>query len=397
MTVDLRHLRVPAAAGRLVVIRLLFLLGASFTLLWQPISTRDLPRRDSVGAVGDLILRTFDHWDSIWFVRIAEHGYASDQAAAFFPVYPLVVRGVAFVVRSELAAGMLVSLAAAAAAAVLLERIAHRHLSEEAARTSVLLLALYPIAFVFTAVYSDALFLLFVVAAVDAAECRRPVLAWLCAALAVDTRLLGVALVPTLAIILWPRGARLREVARLAPAVLVPGALALWLVYLNAHYGDPLQFSHAERIYWERQAGSAHAIGSELRSFESGLANILVHLPPALGYPTHYPVFVVRSAEQVLDAAAFVAALVLSWAAWRRLGAAFGVYSLATLAMVAAAPAVNEPLMSLTRFLLADFPLFLVLAAFAEQRPRVREALLVGFAALGAVAAAGFAHGTWIA
>ena len=61
------------------------------------------------------------------------------------------------------------------------------------------------------------------------------------------------------------------------------------------------------------------------------------------------------------------------------------------------APAEGFPLVSLPRFLLADFPLFLALASLTLDRPRARDAVIVIFAALGAVAVAAFARGVWIA
>jgi hypothetical protein len=90
-------------------------------------------------------------------------------------------------------------------------------------------------------------------------------------------------------------------------------------------------------------------------------------------------------------------ALWLTWVAWRRLGVAYALYSAATLAIVLSVPAEGFPLVSLPRFLLADFPLFLALAALTLDRPRAREVTLCTFAALGAVAAAAFARGIWIA
>ena len=83
--------------------------------------------------------------------------------------------------------------------------------------------------------------------------------------------------------------------------------------------------------------------------------------------------------------------------AWRRLGAPYGVYSTASLLVILSAPATGFPLVSLPRLLLADFPLFLALAAVTLERPRAREALLCTFAALGAAAAIGFSRGVWIA
>ena len=61
------------------------------------------------------------------------------------------------------------------------------------------------------------------------------------------------------------------------------------------------------------------------------------------------------------------------------------------------APAEGFPLVSLPRFLLADFPLFLALASLTLDRPRARDAVIAVFAALGAVAAAAFSRGIWIA
>ena len=87
----------------------------------------------------------------------------------------------------------------------------------------------------------------------------------------------------------------------------------------------------------------------------------------------------------------------LTWVAWTHLGAAFGAYSAATLVIALSAPAEGFPLVSLPRFLLADFPLFLALASLTLDRPRARDAVLAAFAALGAVAAAAFARGIWVA
>lgn len=367
-----------SAPGRLVAIRLVYLLGVAFALLWAPLAH---------GPGGNLLLRTFDRYDSIWFSRIAEHGYASRPSAAFFPVYPLLVRGVAFVTRSHLAAGVLVSVAAAAVAAWLLLRVARRHLAEDSAQTTVLLLALYPTAFVFTAAYSDALFLCFVLLAVDAAERDRALLAGVAAALAVDTRLLGVALIPTLLLLLPRRG-----VLRLAPVVLFPAlALGLWLLYAHVHYGDALASSHSEHRYWLREPLSAHWIWHEFRNIPGALSQLVFHLPRP-----PYPRYVHTAAADVYDAAFLVFGAVFTWVAWRRLGRALGLYSVLTLAMIVLAPTSWRPLLSVPRFLLADFPIFLALAAVLAGRPRARDVVLAGFAAVGAALAVAFAHGVLV-
>jgi len=360
-----------SAPGRLVGIRLAYLVGAALTLLWAPVTGH-----------GALLLRTFDRWDSRWFARIAEHGYATRQSSAFLPVYPLLVRGVAFVLRNHVAAGIVVSVVAAAASAWLLLRIARRHLPEEGAQTSVLLLALYPAAFVFTAVYSDAVFLFFVLVAVDAAERGRALLSGVAAALAVDTRLLGLALIPTLLLILRRRAAIL---VVLLPAV----AIGLWMLYLHVHYGDALASSHAEHRYWQREPLSPRWIWHEFRNVPGALSQITLHLPAG----GRYPRYIATATADVYDFAFLVFGAVFTWVAWQRLGRAFGLYSLLTLALVVLTPTTWRPLVSVPRFLLADFPIFLALAAVLATRPRARDFVIAGFAALGAVLAVAFARG----
>src|SRR5437764_9534661 len=86
--------------------------------IWDdPKLTHDL------GAVTDVWAR----WDSVWFLRIAEHGYdaASGGASAFYPLYPATVGLLGRVLLGHyVLAGIVVSLAAALGAFFLLHRIA---------------------------------------------------------------------------------------------------------------------------------------------------------------------------------------------------------------------------------------------------------------------------------
>jgi hypothetical protein len=352
---------------QLVGIRLAYVVGAMIALLWS--QTRP--------AFDHLFFGVFAQWDAGWFLRISEHGYDTRQSAAFFPLYPLCVRALAFVLRSHLAAGFVISLTAAAGAAALLYRLSR-------SRDAVLLLALYPIAYVFTSVYSDALFLLLALAAFDAAVRGRSVAAGVLGGLAVATRLLGLALLPALVVLLWRRGPR-----RLAPLVLLPAALGGYMLYLHEHFGDAFAFSHAESGYWLRHTpalGPITGLWRAAHSAEQGLAQLVLHLPSSgrYGKPEQWAVW------NVTNFLLLVLAVWLTWVAWQRLGAAHGLYSLATLLVVLSSPAEVVPLVSLPRFLLADFPLFIVLVPY-------RRALLPAFAALGAVAAVAFSHGTWVA
>jgi hypothetical protein len=391
--------REPAVTAMLGV-RLAVLAGAAASLLWSPVRGSAVPPFAAYGGLSDLVFGGLAHWDAVWFVHIADHGYDSEQATAFFPVYPLVVAAVAGVARSTIVAGVVVSLVAAAVAAAVVVRIARDVLPARVAHDAVLYLALYPLAFVFTAVYSDALYLALAAAAFLAAQRQRAWLAGLLGALAVDTRLIGLALLPALLVLLWPRQSPLR--ARSAPLslLLLPAALAAYMVYLQARFGDALAFARAQATFWHRHVSAAGPFGGLWDATAAawrGTIELIRHLPPRQGYPGGFARHDVWASWNVLQFALLLAALWLTWVAWRRLGPAFGLYSAATIAIVLSSPDDLVPLVSFPRFLLADFPLFLALAALTERRARAREAVLVCFGAVGAVAAVAFAHDVWVA
>ncbi len=387
--------------GRVVrqflLVRAAMWVGAAVTLLWSPIrdAAAQPPFRAWIG-LGDWLFDTFAQWDSVWFLHIARHGYDMKETAAFFPLYPLAVRGVSEILRSDVAAAVLVSVAAGAAAVVVLHRLARPLLGEAGATTTVLLVALYPVAFVFTAAYSDGLFLALAAGSFLAAVRGRSLTAGVLGGLACATRLVGLALLPALLVLLWPRGRR--GLARLAPLLLLPAAVAVYALYLNHRLGDPWAFVHAQGIYWHRHvhsAGPLTGLWLAVRDGYQGASELVQHLPRAPhGTFEHRDQWASWNVVQLLLLAA---AAWLTWIAWRRLGVAYGLYSLTTLVIVLTSPADLVPLVSLPRFLLGDFPLFLALALLLRDRPGPRLWTLVAFAAAGGAAAAAFAHHVWIA
>lgn len=386
----------------LVGIRVAFWVGAALTLLWQPMrsdkGTRDLslPPFRAYNGHTDLLFNTFNQWDAGWYLNIVENGYHSDQAAAFFPLYPLVVRAVAVVTRSPVVAGVLVSLVAAGIAAVLLARLARPLLGDAGARDSVLYLALYPVAFVFTAVYPEGLFLALVLGSFLAGVRGRSLLAAVLGALAVGTRLIGLALLPALVVLLWRRGDRRGSVERVAPLALLIVPIVLFAWHLERAIGDWRAFYRAQSAYWLRDTPLLGPIGGLWQAFSQGghgALQVLLHLRRA-GVVTHSDEIGSRNALHFL---LLLAVLALTWVAWRRFGPALGVYSVAYIAIVLASPVSYFPLVSLPRFVIGDFPVFLALASLTQGRPRARELVLTSFAAVGAVAAVGFARHAWVA
>jgi hypothetical protein len=355
----------------------------------DPSVTHDL------GAVTDVWAR----WDSVWFLRIAKHGYdaASGAASAFYPLYPGAVGVVGRALFGHyVLAGIIVSLAAAFGSFLLLHRLAEERLGAEGARRAVLYLAVFPFALFLQAVYSESLYLLLTLAAFALAERRRFLPAGAAAGLALLTRPVGIALLPALALLAWRERERRRALAALAVAPLL---FAAYPLYLWRAEGDPWAFVHAQRI-WSRHLSPAGPLGGIWDGLRAGWAGVE---QLASGSHTHVYWTAVQDADPIRVAAinlenlAFLVLFVgLTVVAWRRFGAAYGLFAAVSLAIPLSVPSERWPLLSLPRFGLTVFPFFLALAALGG-RPRLHTAIVSVSSILLGVAVVQWALWQWVA
>jgi hypothetical protein len=357
--------------------------NAKFRRWDDPSLTHDL------GSVTDVWAR----WDSVHFLRIAEHGYTKAEAA-FYPLYPglVAVGGRAFG-GHYIVAGIVVSLVSALASFVLLERIAEERLGADGGRRAVLYLALFPTALFLQAVYSESLFLFLSLAAFALAERRRFGWAGGVVGLAILTRPTGLALVPPLVLI-----AR-RESWRLATAL---PFLAAYPLLLWRDAGDPWAFAHAEDT-WHRHLSAAGPLGgiwdggraawAGVRQLASG-SNAHAYwaaVAPADSTP-------LRTATLNLELFAFlVLFVVLTVIAWREFGAAYGLFAALSLALPLSVPSSRWPLLSLPRFGLVAFPFFLALAWLGGRYSRAHVAIVGCSALLLGVFVSQWALWNWVA
>ena len=358
--------------------------------VWDdPSLTHDL------GAFTDVWAR----WDSVWFLRIAEHGYdsASGAAAAFYPLYPGAVSLLGWALSGHyVLAGILVSLAAAFGAFLLLHRVAEERLGADGARRAVLYIAVFPFAFFLQAVYSESLYLLLTLAAFVLAERRRFLAAGAVTGLALLTRPTAAALLPALALLAWRERERLRALLSLAVAPLL---FAAYPIYLWSAEGDPWAFLHAQRL-WSRHLSPAGPLGGTWDGLRAGWAGVE---QLASGSHTHVYWTPVQDSDPIrvatlnLEMLAFlVLFVVLTVIAWRRFGAPYGLFAAISLAIPLSVPSERWPLLSMPRFGLTIFPLFLALASIGG-RPRAHTAIVAVSSLLLGVSVAQWALWQWVA
>jgi hypothetical protein len=375
------------AVGALVASRLLvWAVGAAAAALWGLSARVTLFDPGAVtrpfGPAGNALVAPLARWDSVWYLAIANDGYPADdpRRAAFFPLYPLLVRAADALVRQPILAGAIVSLACFAVALVLLHRLTALELGAPAARMTVWALALFPGAVFFSAVYSEALYLMLSVGCVYAARTGRWPAAGALGALGAATRSAGVLLVVPLAVLWLARGERRpRDAAWIA---FVPAGLAAFCAALALGGGDALAPFHAQDIWFRHFAGPFVGVWDGTTAAWRGLH----HLDQPFARAD-----VVLFVFLVLALPAVVGAL-------RRLPPAYGAYVLAALALPLSYPVGPQPLMSLPRFLAVLFPLFMWLGGWLADGGRGRRVAVLAPSAVGLVAvSAVFSTWHWFA
>ena len=145
-------------------------------------------------------LELWNRWDAQHYLQVAQVGYARGPHLVVYPLFPWLIRVVAFVTGDYFISALLVSTAALIAAVVLLRRLVQLDFSPIIAQRTVWFFLIFPTAYFLQIGYTESLFLALVFASILAARFDRWWLAGLLAALAAMTRANGIGLLPVLAV-----------------------------------------------------------------------------------------------------------------------------------------------------------------------------------------------------
>lgn len=396
------------------------------------------------GTLGDLLAAPAARWDASWYLVIAHYGYRPDlgaftaSRAAFFPLYPMGLRGLSELGLPPVLAGVALSLVALALALYGIHRLTileaecgHARLAGEAAagssggarvprvlagpgegwataRLAVLLTAFAPMAFFLSAVYSEALYLALSVGLFWCARHGRWIWVGVLGALAGATRSTGVLLLVP-ALILYFHGPREDRLPERTGSIryrarrdvlwlgLMPAGVAIYMAHLALAGGDALLPFRAQQVWSRHFAGPFLGVWDGARAAFDGARQLLsgqshhVYFPAAPGSP------MVAAGHNTVLFVFLLMAVPCLVGVLRRLPLAYGAYVVVALALPLSYPVTSQPLMSLPRFLLVLFPLTMWLAAWLAPRPRLARATVV-VSALAMVCFVGqFATWHWVA
>lgn len=203
-------------------------------------------------------------FDARWYLLLAEHGYPTiplhaKSTLGFFPLYPLVLRAVGWVLALPVPlAAIVTSVAGGLIAAVLVQRLATAWWGEQTARRVTLIFCLFPGAIVFSMAYSECLTIPLALGCLLALRSRRWIVAGLTAGLATAVEPVAVVLIIVCLAAalreLRAAGWRDRDAWRsLAAPLLAPLGIAALAVFLWAWTGTPFAVYLAQHYGWHQQ------------------------------------------------------------------------------------------------------------------------------------------------
>lgn len=342
-----------------------FAIGFLSNLLFPPMKDRSF----AMPFAYQRFAETFAAWDSGWYFDIARRGYyynpGTQSSIAFFPLYPMLMRGVAWPFggsdRAIWLAGIFVSCVAFATALVVLHRFTERVCGDrETARRTVLYLAIFPFSLFFTRVYAESVFLLASVLAVSSAWDRGWLRAGVWGALATLARpngiLIGLPLL-LMACSPWPPPRALA--GRLAALIPVPLAFAGYCGYVYTLTGDPLAWLSAQ-AHWNYSLGHP-----PWRLLLTMIGRLVKH-----GWYDYFFVTTMTPFRLFHGMTALVF-LVLMPGVFKRFGVAMGAYVLASLLV----PLSGSALEGIGRYAAVLFPVFMFAGTFRSER--LHEAVLI--------------------
>lgn len=308
-----------------------------------------------------LIASKFPQWiwqwgnfDGVHYLEIAEFGYRGPGLQTFFPLYPVAIKTLAILTNNRLLSGLLISNLASFFTGLVLYFLVKRDYSRSAARWAVLFFFFFPTSFFLGSVYTESLFLLFLLLAFYG----RGVISGAFSILAGVTRLIGAFVLPA--------------------GFLGVGA---YMTYLYLTFGNALYFLTGQEAFKNARADSITNLISPFQVVFRYLKIFLTANPAQ-------PAFQVATLE--FTAFTFGVAFLLYLTINKKVKWQYLLYAWPALLL----PSFSGTFSSMPRYLLVIFPIYLGLALI--KNPVIKALILSVFVVLLMILTTYFVRGYWI-
>lgn len=291
------------------------------------------------------------HWDSFWYLKIAEGGYeykpGQMTSIAFFPLYPsLIWLFSKLPLITPALAGWLISMAALLIGMIFFDKLIRQFHSDINPVEPVLLLLIFPTAFFLNSVYTESLFLALSIIFFYYLLRRQFLLAAVFVSFASLCRINGLFLfIPFIYEYFNTFGVKKFLNSNIASFLIAPLGIVSFMLYQYMQFKEPLAFLKSQ-MEWGRQ-------------FSLNTQHFQLITPAAYA----------NLATDVL----FLAVAILSGLfLLRYIKVSYGLYVLATVLVAVS----TGTLMSIGRLTLILFPIFILIASFKNSQFKFGWSLL---------------------
>lgn len=297
------------------------------------------------------------NFDGRYYLSIAQKGYVFNQQS-FFPLYPKIIAWLTPLFNGQnLMAGWVANLVFLYWALFFFYKLMRLDFTEKVTKRAIFYLLLFPTAFYFSMVYTEALFFLLIILSFYLAKTGRWWPAGLVVALASAIRLPGIFLLPAIGVEWWVQYQSVKNKAQkqalirnLGAFFIMPLGLLFYMRFLALVFNDPLMFVHTQSFFGPGRSGERiillyQVIWRYLKMLFTAEKNSSLYLTVSLEF---------------LSAMSFFVLMIFTYL--RRWYAYF-----VFMFLVLVAPTLTGTFSSLPRYVLVLFPAFIILSLWSEK------------------------------
>jgi hypothetical protein len=302
------------------------------------------------------IYSMWSNFDGLHYLDLAQYGYGyqhkTDMDYAFFPVYPWAVRTFN-IFGNYLASGLFLSHLFLILALYFLYKLILLDFKPKIARSTIYLTLIFPTAFFFGSVYTESIFLFLVVLCFYAVRKKQFFLACILAAIASATRITGIFLWPVLIYEFWLIfGNNIKKFLNPTSLwlLLPPLGLSFFMRFQSLKTGDPLFFFNIQSNFGGRTVDKLIL-----------LHQVLFRYFKMLIFTDHMDPLFFTVVIELLSAILILTVLVFFF---KKIRFSYWLFTLLSFLL----PTFSGTFMSMPRFVLVLFPVFISLAIWLERQ-----------------------------
>jgi Gpi18-like mannosyltransferase len=327
---------------------------------------------------------SFANFDGVHYLTIAKTGYSAQYTQVFFPLYPILIRNVGYILPflSPVIIGQLISVLCLITMIFMLYSLIKIDYKTSVSMYSIIFLLFFPTSFFWGSIYTESLFMMLTVGSFLAARKGNWVASGIFGGLASGTRSVGVFLLPALLWEWWEQNKGLgnRQKAKIfySPLLLIIVGIGIYMAYLQVKFGDALYFWHAQPVFGAQRSGNSIIL----------LPQVLWRYMKILrSVPMYTETFWIPFAEMFFTLFCISSLL---YAHKIKVRLSYLIFSWIAVIL----PTLTGTFSSMPRYVLVAFPMYIVLASI--KRNSIKISLLLVFISLLVVFTGLFTRGHWV-